>query len=62
MSFELFVAFILEEFGENAKVRNDRENGLFVARCGEWRVYLGHSSKRIRYYNVRRRKSYVAEI
>jgi hypothetical protein len=62
MSYEKFVAFILEQFGENAKVKNDRENGLYLAKAGEFRISLAHSGKRVRIYNVRSHENFMQAI
>ena len=62
MSYEKFIAFILEEFGEDARVRNDKETGRYTAKSGEYRVSMGHSSKRARVYNVRNKRNFVMEV
>lgn len=62
MAFNDFVSKILDMFGEEATVRNDRENGLYVARCGEWRISLRPSSRKMRCYNVRNKFNGFVEI
>lgn len=62
MSFERFVEFIMDTFGENAKVRNDRENGLYWGKSGEWRISLNHKGKRVRIYNVRSKINLYEEV
>lgn len=64
LSFEKFVEKISEVFSnrENTYVRNDRENGRYTAKSGEWRVSLGYSGKRIRFYNVRSRENFYLEV
>lgn len=62
MSYDRFVQFIMDTFGENAKVKNDREHGLFWAKSGEWRISLNPNGKRVRIYNVRSRTNIYEEI
>lgn len=56
MSFDVFVSRVSQIFadeGKEPRVRNDRENGLYLAKCGEWRLMLNPNSKHARLYNVR---------
>lgn len=61
MSFGEFIEKITEVFGENAIVRNDRENGLYTAKFDEWRIRLSHSSRRPSIYNVRNKRMFTEE-
>lgn len=65
VTYQRFVDMVDKEFKydeETATVRNDRENGLYVGKCGEWRMLLGHASHRCCYLNVRTRESFYVEI
>lgn len=61
MTFDNFVEKILEVFGENAIVHNNREEGLYEAKFDEWRISMNASGKRIRYYNVRSKVNFCEE-
>ena len=62
MTFDKFVNKILETFGENAIVHNNREEGIYEARFGEWRISMNASGNRIRYYNVRSKINLCEEL
>lgn len=64
MSFGEFVEKISEVFTnrENTYVKNDRENGRYTAKSGEWRVSLGYSGKRMRFYNVRSKENFYMDV
>ena len=65
MSFDLFVTRIaefFENYGTEPVVRHDRENGLYLAKCGEWRVKMGHNSLRARIFNVRNKMNFCLEM
>lgn len=61
MSYATFIGIITRKFGENARVRNDRENGRYVCRYDEWLVIIGHSSRRALVRNLRNRKTYTED-
>lgn len=58
MSYKTFVEIVARKFGENARVRNDRENGRYICRFDEWLIIIGHSSHKALLRNLRNRRTY----